>query len=76
MTFVTRSTGCILSLVYLWPGAQFCISKRLVAPPCPPPPRLPSTSDSLGNTAGHVCLQTMEGVVASGFCTEPFAGIL
>lgn len=37
VTFVTRSTVCILSLVYLWPGAQFCISKRLVAPPCPPP---------------------------------------
>lgn len=75
VTFVTRSTVCILSLVYPWPGAQFCISKQLVAPPSPPA-RLPSTSDNLGNAVGRVCLQTIEGVVAIGCCTDIFAGIL
>lgn len=69
VTFVTGSTVCILSLVYPWPGAQFCISKQLVAPPSPPA-RLPSTSANLGNAVGRVCLQTMEGVVAIGYCTD------
>lgn len=74
VTFVTRSTVCILSLVCPWPGAQFCISKQLVAPPSPPA-RLPST-DNLGNAVGRVCLQIIEGLVAIGYCTEIFAGML